>query len=53
MVMKPQLYERITKTYFKHPEDPGPSPSYPSDPKEDNANTYDRITNKWNTDNYT
>ena len=48
--MKPQLYKRITKTSFKIPDDPGPSPSYPSYPKEENTNTYESISTKWNTD---
>ena len=51
--MKPQLYKIITKTTFKLPDDPGPSPSYPSYPKGENEPTYDIITTKWNTYNYT
>ena len=51
--MKPQFYKRITKTSFKLPDDPGPSPSYPSDPKGENTKIYERITTKWNKDRYT
>ena len=31
LVMKPSLYKTITKTVFKFPEDPGPSPNINND----------------------